>query len=62
MTLTTTTEGRWRVDLRPDHEAAVEFRSFTMAQTFMDLIDAGQEPMRALRNVIELRQENQQTK
>lgn len=55
MTVTVTDEGRFRVDLRPDHEAAVEFRSRTMAENFMDLVDAGVPPKDALERVAGMR-------
>lgn len=51
MTVTLTDDGRFRVDLRPDREAAVEFRSRTMAEEFADLIAAGVEPKTALERV-----------
>lgn len=55
MTVTLTTDGRFRVDLRPDHEAAVEFRSKEMAERFADLVDAGVPPTTALERVAGLR-------
>lgn len=48
----------WRVEISP--EMAFHFEKMQEAQTFMDLVDAGQKPMQALRNVIELRKENRQ--
>lgn len=55
MTVTMTAKDRWRVDLRPDHEAAVEFASKTMAELFSDLVDAGVAPKTALERVAGLR-------
>ena len=55
MTVTVTDEGRFRVDLRPDHEAAVEFRDKAMAEEFADLVDAGVAPTTALERVAGLR-------
>jgi hypothetical protein len=55
MTVTLTTDGRFRVDLRPDHEAAVEFRDKAMAEQFADLVDAGVPPTTALERVAKMR-------
>ena len=55
MTVTVTDRGSWRVDLRPEHEAAVEFRSKTMAKEFAALVAAGVPPKTALERVAGLR-------
>ena len=57
MTITQTDDGRWRVEV--SETAAVEFAELHEAEDFMDFIDSGAIPTKALEVVLRRRDRNE---